>query len=73
MNLLVQAFGIVITACQLAMAMGGSWHGKRDRLLILEAGVNTQSGEKVNFVLSLPLKSFETFLHINERPHGLVE
>jgi hypothetical protein len=30
-------------ACHVAIAIGGSWHGKRDRLLIAAAGVKTHS------------------------------
>lgn len=30
-------------ACQVAIAMGGSWHGNRDLLLMVAAGVKTQS------------------------------
>ena len=61
-----------MTACHVAIAIGGSWHGKRARLLILEAGVKTQSGNKPDFRFLLYLKSSDVLLHINDRPHGLV-
>ena len=63
------ALVVAMTACQVAMAIGGSWHGKRDRLFMFEAAVNTQS----DLLSSLSITSPSSiFLHINELPFDCV-
>ena len=69
----VQSLDIEMTVCHVAIAMGGSWHGNRERLLMLAAGVKTQSAINIESFFRLSLKSFDIFLHINERPEGFVE
>ena len=54
------------------MAIGGSWHGKRDRLLIFAAGVNTQSADAIDSGVLPSLILFPILRHIKDRPLGLV-